>query len=433
MLYTQEEYTERLIPFFRSEILKKYGNTISEEQVTNLVKKELAYLETNGPIAIEDFDFSLLHKIPIIAGDDVAMYVESLPKGTDMSDVVSSMAPPFQRFFIEFQGVPNHEQFNAWGVLVIDEENPDSIKKWEGADVKPRWLLKLITFAEREKGKPFGPITRHYAGLAEDGTWLREEDGGVFWCGGPVKFKPEPPEEVIQSLGDIYAQLLFPALLTISFMHCKNIELKPVVPPQKLSLRHRKEKGRELVRYHVLEIAPIRRLLDKYRRGEKSDLRNALHICRGHFKTFTADAPLLGRSIGTYWWAPQVRGAKDAGIVLKDYRVTTRQGVGTNYRSADENPRIIEQEIVHIKDPDRIGRGLVAHNITQNKIAGIIRILGYQPRSHVGGEPEFDIAWKVEENTYVCEVKSLTVENEERQLRLAIGQVIRYRQKMNAM
>jgi hypothetical protein len=33
---------------------------------------------------------------------------------------------------------------------------------------------------------------------------------------------------------------------------------------------------------------------------------------------------------------------------------------------------------------------------------------------------------------YVCEVKSLTQDNEERQLRMAIGQVIRYRQQLTA-
>ena len=33
---------------------------------------------------------------------------------------------------------------------------------------------------------------------------------------------------------------------------------------------------------------------------------------------------------------------------------------------------------------------------------------------------------------YVCEVKSLTSENEERQLRMATGQIIRYRQQLTA-
>jgi hypothetical protein len=215
-------------------------------------------------------------------------------------------------------------------------------------------------------------------------------------------------------------------------MHCKNVDLRPVIPPEKLSRKYEKKYGHRLVRYHVLEIEPIRRILDKYRRGVLSDLRRALHICRGHFKTFTPDAPLLGRHIGTYWWEPQVRGLKESGTVLKDYRVRAPRELGKAYREADENPPEGEREAPPSKDPDSIGRGLAAHNRTQNTIAGILRGFGIEPLSPAHDEPEFDIAWKTMEMFYVCEVKSITAANEERQLRMAIGQVIRYRQKLAA-
>jgi hypothetical protein len=42
-------------------------------------------------------------------------------------------------------------------------------------------------------------------------------------------------------------------------------------------------------------------------------------------------------------------------------------------------------------------------------------------------EPDFDIAWKLHGVAYVGEVKSITSSNEERQLRLGLGQVLRYR------
>ena len=182
----------------------------------------------------------------------------------------------------------------------------------------------------------------------------------------------------------------------------------------------------------MLEIGPIKRLLDKYRTGSINDLKRALHICRGHFKTFTSDAPLLGRFTGTYWWTPQVRGSKSAGTVIKDYRVTAPAEIGKSYREADENPPNADKIATSSRDPDKVGRGLAAHNRTQNTIANIVRKLGWIPRSPASNEPEFDIAWKVKETFYVCEVKSLLPVNEERQLRMAIGQVIRYRQKLTA-
>lgn len=43
------------------------------------------------------------------------------------------------------------------------------------------------------------------------------------------------------------------------------------------------------------------------------------HLARGHFKTFTEDAPLLGKHIGTYWWGWQVRGQESQGQIEKTY------------------------------------------------------------------------------------------------------------------
>lgn len=47
----------------------------------------------------------------------------------------------------------------------------------------------------------------------------------------------------------------------------------------------------------------------------------ALHRVRGHFKTFTADRPLLGQHVGTYWWGWQIRGKAENGINVSDYRL----------------------------------------------------------------------------------------------------------------
>ncbi|MGN7201412.1 hypothetical protein [Arthrobacter sp. SAFR-044] len=43
------------------------------------------------------------------------------------------------------------------------------------------------------------------------------------------------------------------------------------------------------------------------------------HLARGHFKTFTEDAPLLGKHVGTYWWGWQVRGQEGNGVIEKTY------------------------------------------------------------------------------------------------------------------
>lgn len=411
---------------------EEMGADAEKEKLSARMREVLAGLYANDVVAKEIYDMRKLYNVPVIAADDVAAYALSMPKGTRMDDVVSCMAPPFEKFFVEFQNVPNDEMLHAWGALVESRDDPGTIEKFESDIGKPRWILELTSFLEREKGKPLGPVATHVVGLAEDGTWFRHSNGDVWWGGGPVTMSDKPPDEFIKEWGDLIAQFMFPVLLGISFMHCKNVEVRNVVPPEKLSRKHRKVHGYELVRYHVLDIQPIRRILDRYRKGTRDDLRRALHICRGHFKTFTPDAPLFGQYVGMYWWEPQVRGLKEHGIVLKDYRVNALREFGKTYRKADESLPNHEKEAASSKDPDSIGRGLSAHNRTQNQIAKFLRQIGIEPLSPTRDEPEFDIAWKMGETFYVCEVKSITVLNEERQLRMAIGQIIRYRQKLAA-
>jgi hypothetical protein len=395
---------------------------VSEKEFQRRLLATSALTRAGEPVAIKRFDTKALDGVPIFAADDVGLYISSLPIDTDMTDVVAGMAPPFDKFFIEFQGVPNGMDMSAWGALIETIDDPDEMLSAEGAEEKPRWELRLDTFLEREKGKPFGPAARHYAGLAEDGTWFRHANGALWWAGGPVELSKKPPDEAMQSFGNSIGQLLFPVLLTISFLHCKNVKIKAKKPPKKLSRKHYKKRGRDLVRYHVLDVEPIRRVIEQYRTGSREDLRRALHICRGHFKTFT----------DTYYWAPQVRGSKDSGVVLKDYRVHAPSELGRSYRDADENPPDATKEAPPSKNPDSVGRGLAAHNKTQNMIADIVSKLGWHPRSPKPGEPEFDVAWKAGDNLFVCEVKSLTPTNEERQLRMGLGQVIRYKQKLAA-
>ncbi|MHA7297715.1 hypothetical protein [Pseudarthrobacter sp. MDT3-1] len=53
--------------------------------------------------------------------------------------------------------------------------------------------------------------------------------------------------------------------------------------------------------------------------GESGDSAGRRHLARGHFKTFTEDAPLLGKHVGTYWWGWQVRGQESSGSIEKTY------------------------------------------------------------------------------------------------------------------
>ena len=91
----------------------------------------------------------------------------------------------------------------------------------------------------------------------------------------------------------------------------------------------------------------------------------------------TPEAPLLGKHVGTYWWAAQARGKSEHGVVEKDYRVRLDQGLGREYEVANEHAEIAVTAPEHSGlDPDLGGRGLRAHNTTQNALAEMVRDAG---------------------------------------------------------
>ena len=99
--------------------------------------------------------------------------------------------------------------------------------------------------------------------------------------------------------------------------------------------------------------------------------------------------------------------------------------VGQPYQPADEHAEVPQVEPFPV-DPKVVERGLRGHAKTQNALAAILEERGIPIYSPSQG-PAFDLAWIVGGVLCVAEVKSLTDDNEERQLRLGLGQVLRYR------
>jgi hypothetical protein len=101
--------------------------------------------------------------------------------------------------------------------------------------------------------------------------------------------------------------------------------------------------------------------------------------------------------------------------------------VGSEYRPADENVRSTSSGPFEV-DPDERDRSTRAHAVTQNALADAVRARGFTPTSPTSGDPNFDLAWEESDGTLVvAEVKSVKPRNAERQLRLGLGQVLRYR------
>lgn len=125
-----------------------------------------------------------------------------------------------------------------------------------------------------------------------------------------------------QLCGFLYEMVLREHIIlkfALALMNVKNIE---IVEPESPSVSRRGKRNRHKKdHFHTLRIRPGSQRSTRLGDTQPSGVKNSLHIARGHFKTYTADAPLFGQHVGTYWWEAQVRGSKAAGTITKDYEV----------------------------------------------------------------------------------------------------------------
>jgi len=107
-------------------------------------------------------------------------------------------------------------------------------------------------------------------------------------------------------------------------------------------------------------------------------------------------------------------------------------GFGKEYVFANEEARQVKSSELFAMDPNLLDRALQIHSLTQNTVANWV--IGEQlfPQSPNSSKCDFDIAWESDFGSIVCEVKSLTDENEVHQFRFGLGQVLEYAQKLGA-
>jgi hypothetical protein len=105
---------------------------------------------------------------------------------------------------------------------------------------------------------------------------------------------------------------------------------------------------------------------------------------------------------------------------------------GREYVFADEESRDIAQSELFSADPNLLDRALQVHSLTQNTVANWVIGSSLTPQSPTSINCDFDIAWESDFGKIVCEVKSLSDENEVHQFRFGLGQVLEYAQKLEA-
>ena len=122
----------------------------------------------------------------------------------------------------------------------------------------------------------------------------------------------------------------------------------------------------------------------------------------------------------------------ELGTQIPDRQVTI-DDFEREYIFADEESRDVAESELYAADPNLLDRALQIHSFTQNTVANWVIGSSLTPHSPASTYCDFDIAWESDFGKVVCEVKSLSNENEVHQFRLGLGQVLEYAQKLEAL
>lgn len=273
----------------------------------------------------------------IVADNVMDFYAENPQEFWDYERDFPSCMPPFTSFVIEMHGPAKMRAGNRYisttregqappnrvGILFqakdakeMDFKYPRPIHGVNSFDVvripDARWFVRACPLYVVDGMPMFHSSVKYYA---------VDNKGVVIESPSLMTTEVLPPGRTLGELRCEIAQILMPAMLAISFMNCKNTSVDAVSPDPATSRQRKKAGLKPFLRYHTINIEPVKATLRTEGGIETNGLKKALHICRGHFCTYTEERPLFGHFVGTVWKPSHVRGSAKNGVVISDYNV----------------------------------------------------------------------------------------------------------------
>jgi hypothetical protein len=198
----------------------------------------------------------------------------------------------------------------------------------------PYWKLEMTLFWQIERTTPDGTVIGIPGPVFGFDTPVNK-DGSVFLYNGSPHIKYYalehmqnhilnaskrqniPIPDVLELIKNGVAPLFDIGLLTLSFLHCKNVQLTK----EEKRCYHKINSNQKDIDYHTLDIKPMKEVLRKEGKSEETGIKKALHICRGHFRHYEEGRGLFGKYSGTFWVPQHVRGNKEYGQIMKNYNI----------------------------------------------------------------------------------------------------------------
>lgn len=217
-----------------------------------------------------------------------------------------NVMPPFNSFFM-FSNFGHDKvgfQYLRSDYYVTSEDNP--------------FLVKSYVTSNREIVNPCD----FHIEINSSGKLVLQDGGGTFlFHDNKLKY---PNEDLKKKGMHLIVSAFCASLVAIQFMHCKNIQAKEHDPNELLTRQVKRNMERKSVeplkKYYTLNIEPLKKVFKSDGNIEQNGLKKALHICRGHFKTYE-EKGLFGKYKGTFWIPQHIKGNSENGEVIKKYNV----------------------------------------------------------------------------------------------------------------
>ena len=262
--------------------------------------------------------------IPVLLIDNVAEYYMS---GTDQEywDLLRdfpNLAPPFEVFWTE----------NKIPKKIVSREYGDTDMTAHGIGPKARTgILWIAATTFKGEGIPenvkwilMAEIFIDYDAFGKDiegpsGTWIFMIDEHGVLVDRPVMQGFMMAEYAEMMSG--WVSWMHPALLAVSFLHCKNVKLVDQEAPKPLAKKYHARTGVWPTPYHTLEIEPLKQILRREGRSDAVGVAKAMHICRGHFKDYREGRGLFGKYHQLVWQPSVIRGTKGDKAPPREMRI----------------------------------------------------------------------------------------------------------------
>lgn len=236
----------------------------------------------------------------------------------DVFDDFPCVMPPYGELWMEYV-VPPVIRSNGAVKDTVCRGLKVGVFAYTHETVKPdgeKLRIQGMTVFLENFGKILGPSMTSCWQINEQGkaSSLSQTPGNVLYVGAGAE-QDEQDIDIQQK----YMTFCYPALLAVSFLNCRNVEIVDHQPDSGMAKAHQKKHGRQLTKFKTLEISQVKKVLQSASAASGGDLKVALHLCRGHFKNYN-ERPLFGKHKGMYWWGPAIRGTGPA-AVIKDYSI----------------------------------------------------------------------------------------------------------------